>query len=446
MEGYSPESPDKKAGRPSQARPHTRARAGHGVDRTTDADYRGGGFAVGCAAGGDENGPSGAAVYAILAVAPWASPERMAVMAAYYLFFRCWPGFTEQFPIDRFNALSDDELPKALDDFAREQLRSRKEEIRDIRRKRKRDLYIALRRQAKRVLHGHPSGRSEKLTRRWFWDRIRRASRYGNPLVCRVGGYLGWWRGRKCHFGDRAAGPRVWFWETPDPDFAEYLVTRLNGQRSLTHHDYEAVEVEYELNVHFGWVAAEGLGREERAPIRRQIDAIRDGKEPPTWDRKLALAMGQRAREFAEEEAEAWVDPAPEQDEPQQERHPDSAPQGVMARAPVGDQGEGDGAGPSPKKPGAREPTRPGRLKPSQAKAYGQWKRAIELNAELDGASDRTVYDWVAENMLDEGEKPPAFGTWARQLRAGRSFHGNQKNEPRVSRPHGKSIVRKRQI
>ena len=185
-------------------------------------------------------------------------------MAAYYLFFRCWPGFTEQFPIDRFNALSDDELPDALDTFAQEQLHANKSTIKRVRAERKRQLLEAMKRQSRSVLPGPrgPIPRSgARMGRGFIYQRIRRAPRKGTPLVCRVGGYLGWWRGGKCHFGDRVAGPRVWFWETPDLDFAEYLVTRLNGQRSLREYDYEAVEAEYELNLHFGWVAAEGLGR-----------------------------------------------------------------------------------------------------------------------------------------------------------------------------------------
>jgi len=68
------------------------------------------------------------------------------------------------------------------------------------------------------------------------------------------------------------------------------------------------------------------------------------------------------------------------------------------------------------------------------------------LNAKLDGATDRLVYDYVRDHMLDEGEKLPSFATWAKQLRTARSFHGQKKNQPRAARPHGKSIVLQDQV
>ncbi|NOY42979.1 MAG: hypothetical protein GXP26_14230 [Planctomycetes bacterium] len=81
------------------------------------------------------------------------------------------------------------------------------------------------------------------------------------------------------------------------------------------------------------------------------------------------------------------------------------------------------------------------KLKPSEEKAYGQYKAAIDSNAKLDGARDRDIYDWMDQNQLEEDETLPTFSTWQRQLRAGRKYHGEQKNTPRVAPTTGNSIV-----
>jgi hypothetical protein len=114
----------------------------------------------------------------------------------------------------------------------------------------------------------------------------------------------------------------------------------------------------------------------------------------------------------------------------------------VVLRARLGREAKGEGGAESTPivSDAKREP------KPSEAKAFGQWKRAIELNAELDGAIDKQVYDWIRDNMLEDNEKLPAFATWQRQLRGARGFHGERKNERRSNRPHGRSIVQEDQI
>jgi hypothetical protein len=106
-------------------------------------------------------------------------------------------------------------------------------------------------------------------------------------------------------------------------------------------------------------------------------------------------------------------------------------------------QREENGGGVPPTK---NVPTLGRKPKPSEIKAYGQWKMAIEQNPELNGAIDEKIYEWVRDNMLDDGEKLPVKGTWKRQLRTARSYHGKRKNETRINRPHGKSIVQENQI
>lgn len=85
-------------------------------------------------------------------------------------------------------------------------------------------------------------------------------------------------------------------------------------------------------------------------------------------------------------------------------------------------------------------------LKPSEKKAYGQYKHAVEQNAELDGTRDRDVYDWVQENLIEDGEEIPEFDTWSRQLRSARAHNNDRKNERRSGRPQGRNFVRQDQI
>lgn len=103
-----------------------------------------------------------------------------------------------------------------------------------------------------------------------------------------------------------------------------------------------------------------------------------------------------------------------------------------------------DGNGGSSKLESSQKPKR--KPKPSEFKAYIQYKEAIRRNAILVDASDKEIYEWVWENVLDHGEKLPKLATWEKQLRTARSYYGQQKNGSRINRQYGKSIVREDQI
>jgi hypothetical protein len=84
-------------------------------------------------------------------------------------------------------------------------------------------------------------------------------------------------------------------------------------------------------------------------------------------------------------------------------------------------------------------------LPPSRQKAYSQYLWAVKENAELDGATDQQVYDWLSEH-LEDGEQLPPFNTWSRYVREARSHHNTSKHSSRVDRETGRSIVRPDQI
>lgn len=111
-------------------------------------------------------------------------------------------------------------------------------------------------------------------------------------------------------------------------------------------------------------------------------------------------------------------------------------PQAAATPTPETEQSEGTGAAASPPAKN-KSPCR--KVKPSESRAYTQWREAVKQNAELDGADDDVVYGWLAESG---DAKLPRRDTWKRQLRNARCAVGEQKHRPRAGREHGKSIVR----
>ena len=222
-----------------------------------------------------------------------------------FLFFRCWPGFSEPFPFEQFNALPDDELLRALDGFVGEQIQipGVRKQIKEVGRGRRRRFVNALNDKWKRRSPG------SKPVTRWMghafrqkcWRRVRGAGRE-DPKVCRLGAYLGWWTYTKVN-GRLVGFPVVWFCLSPSLALAEHLVEELNRQRCL---DYDKHDLEYLANPRYSFVSAEGLSLGKRASILRCINAIREGREPDVQGAKLALLIGQRSLRVALDVAEAW--------------------------------------------------------------------------------------------------------------------------------------------
>jgi hypothetical protein len=105
-----------------------------------------------------------------------------------------------------------------------------------------------------------------------------------------------------------------------------------------------------------------------------------------------------------------------------------------------------EGTGTHSEQGGAESAEKPdANLSPSRMKAYQQYRWAVEQNAELNGATDRKVYDWLAEH-LDDGEQLPSFATWDRYVRKARAAENTRKNTPRRRRQTGRSIVRPDEI
>jgi len=353
----------------------------------------------------------------------------MAVMAEYFLFFRCWPGFSDPFPFERFNALPDDELPSALEVFARERLREERKRIKEVARGRRREFantINAMKRQSRmrmgigQALPACKSGHQVISLRQRRWERVRRADRK-DPLVCRLGAYLGWCTDKKVN-GPAVWFPAVWFCLSAYLALAGHLVKELNRQQCL---DYDKHQLEHHANPRFGFVPADGLSLGQRASIQRCINAIQEGGKPAVQDAQLALIIGQKALAVALDVAKAWpIDedkellaalPAPlaaDEDERQaaQETETPEGPEGKTA---------GDGGGEvEVRSPAVSEPKAepsflsqngsPARQDPPNPRAGQVCLNATEA-ARYIGVNDSTIRRWIRDHRIgifgEEGVK-----------------------------------------
>jgi hypothetical protein len=83
-------------------------------------------------------------------------------------------------------------------------------------------------------------------------------------------------------------------------------------------------------------------------------------------------------------------------------------------------------------------------LPPARAKAYSQFRWAIDSNPEFGTkTTDREAYDWLEEYL--EKDELPTFETWSRYLRQARNRLGQLKNRPRRGRT-GRSVARGDQL
>lgn len=94
------------------------------------------------------------------------------------------------------------------------------------------------------------------------------------------------------------------------------------------------------------------------------------------------------------------------------------------------------------------------KLKSAARRAYLAYHAAcLRAEKKPDDLQDWEVYKLVKEEGIPEDSQGeltdyqlPAEATWTRYLRQARQVLGEQKNHPRLGRPHGKSIVRQDQL
>ncbi len=84
-------------------------------------------------------------------------------------------------------------------------------------------------------------------------------------------------------------------------------------------------------------------------------------------------------------------------------------------------------------------------LRKSVKLAYLSYQHAME-RIESVNPTDDEVYEWLKERSGPDEYRPPSCETWKRYVRIARKHYGKQKNRPRPSRPHGRSIVSQKDI
>jgi len=93
-------------------------------------------------------------------------------------------------------------------------------------------------------------------------------------------------------------------------------------------------------------------------------------------------------------------------------------------------------------KNGASEETSPPRL----VRAWNLYQEAMTEKPELAAKTDRDVYEWIAENLIENGDPGlPEFATFSRYIREGRLRTGQQKHQPRGGRT-GRSVVHRNSV
>ncbi len=188
--------------------------------------------------------------FLISRAAPPESPrsKRRQDMPGFYLYFRCWPGFTDHFPFEKFNGLPDSEIQEALDKFARHWKTKNQAKL-DARKevRRRRDL-------------GQPMIPTQGQT-----NAVSKSTRQRLPLIYEIGPLAGW-----------ITSPTIVDAIAPIP--REFFL-RIDGKEVAA----QVVEVMQErmsqaaLVPRFGYVPEDDLEITERVSIELAIDDVQQG-------------------------------------------------------------------------------------------------------------------------------------------------------------------------
>ncbi|MCH8829948.1 MAG: hypothetical protein IID45_10265, partial [Planctomycetes bacterium] len=202
-------------------------------------------------------------------------------MTEHFIHVRFWPGFSSKFPTERFNSILDDgELDAALDEHARELLRTHEKDFIAVAK-------VRLRRWRKE----QEEGQQKEKERQKKWDQqdsstgvrpkwgktavIKRSPkesapsrRRNHPLIMRVCDWLG--QARIWYDDGPCVSPLLWCLRRDSEDAAKLLVQALN---------YESENASGAIGLirpQFGFVSAEGLSSAERIRIRLEIPKFID--------------------------------------------------------------------------------------------------------------------------------------------------------------------------
>jgi hypothetical protein len=198
----------------------------------------------------------------------------MADADRWFVYFRCWPGFSDGFPYSEFEDLSDEDLIPALWSALDRELNEREPELRETWERRNALRRTSLREQARRVLgppargtrHGRSTASEEMPA---FHSQSRDPSEFR-----RLAQYVGW---RKPFSAETPwiVSPRIWLADVPSAEAASGLASRL-ALVAHTGSEVEQTEHKY-LNIRYRSIAGTELTAEGRAHAAADVQMLSEG-------------------------------------------------------------------------------------------------------------------------------------------------------------------------
>ena len=218
--------------------------------------------------------------------------------ARYFVYFRCWPGFTDGFPYEQFDDLPDgyEEALAVLRSALAKEVWQGRAEYRERRQAHREKTRAALVKQSKMVLGPHEN-RSSKKDRRSLCNVL-----YGPRKEWFLGlaTLVGWHNGRRKINDEKTAqsfffSPRIWIAEVGDEELAASLVNEVEKLRGEGSSD-ERVRQQI-LNLRYGFVKDVRLPKREQVSAQMSISRLRRGEIAGFWE-DVAKQILPRAESF----------------------------------------------------------------------------------------------------------------------------------------------------
>jgi hypothetical protein len=360
-----------------------------------------------------------------------------------FVYVRYWPGFTENFPYERFNGFPENEVEAAVRRALADELWRRHNEITKQRRERKRKRIEAVklrqtqfRPRSGGVPHDHQPREKSRETR------VQRFVRFAR--------YVGWHNGDGPVQGDAGEyliSPRIWLACTESAEATVDLVRDLTQLQPVS-----GVERKHRqaFNPQYGFICSENLSIGEQATVLTDIARLRS-TEPLQNLGDIAKRLLPRIKQFLS--ARRAIGQPVETQPTECGAQPTAL---SSASAAKGKQSAESGGAPGNTKADSMHENRKSRLaelRPCERKAYFSYEWAeSQAGRRLE---DRVAYDWLKENGIPDnagatGELTdynlPSFETWQRELRIARKALGEQKHSRRSGRPTSRSVVQMDEI
>jgi hypothetical protein len=196
----------------------------------------------------------------------------MAKDERHFLFVRYWPGFTDHFPYDRFNSLSDSDAMVEVRHALAEELWRRRGELTKARQNAKRKQIEAKKARAKQVtgpIHHH---QKRQASRRRLTP-CERFVKFARLVGWHKGGFL------STKHEQLLWSPRIWLAELESKELADDIVSEFISYKPANDREWDHHLL---LNPRYGSIPIERLLKGQRASVQAAIQVLRSS-DPDTW-------------------------------------------------------------------------------------------------------------------------------------------------------------------